>query len=314
MDIETLYRQAQQALERSDYSTARELGHQLLKARFSGAFEILAASFRGQGQLPVALQVLESGVKEAPGVWMLWMQLGNYRSEAGDLEGALQAYLTAKSQPGADLDQLDFNEGYLRLRFGNKQRALELFRAVIERTKDKSLRVVALTHRLRTLIQTEQVTEALMELGEAQLHEADNAELLSDLAFLLLSRGDAPNALNLAKQALGLRRAGEVARVVRLIEGERTTCGRLFEVQFRGTIEGDDGLLHFKKHTRVVAENSQEAVDLALAFEPPDVQPDLICEHVGESELSTDDEEPNKGVDWSGPLEFYQPKIEDPCI
>ena len=304
MDIQNLYSLAQERLAEGRYGEAKELGHQLLKLRFTGAFEILAKAFQGAGEIEVAVRVLESGLQEAPTVWLLWLQLGNYRSELGDLNGAVEAYNQARSCPGAESDQIDFNEAFMRSKYGNKATALELFRKVYRETEDKKLRVVALTHRLTTLIELDEITEALMELGEAYLHEADNAELLSKLAFQLLDKGDEKSALNLAKQALGLRRAGEVARVVRLLEGQLSESSRLFEVKLRGQIEGETEMLYFHKISRVYADQDEEAMKIALDFEPPDLKEELFVERVDLLEIQPDQ---RKGVDWSSALLFYQP-------
>lgn len=304
MDIESLYSLAQERLAEGRYAEAKELGHQLLKFRFTGAFEVLAKAFHGSGEVQVAVRVLESGLKEAPTVWLLWLQLGNYRSELGDLNGAVEAYDQARRCPGAEADQIDFNEAFMRSKYGNKSTALELFRKVYRETQDKKLRVVALTHRLTTLIELDQITDALMELGEAYLHEADNAELLSKLAFQLLEKGDEKDALNLAKQALGLRRAGEVARVVRLLEGQASESAKLFEVKLRGQLEGEDGMLYFHKISRVYADEDEEAMKIALNFEPSDLKEELFVESVELLELQPNEQ---KGVDWSSALLFYQP-------
>jgi tetratricopeptide (TPR) repeat protein len=309
VSIEKLYAQAKSLLDSGEFKEAKELGHQLLKMRFSGAFEILAKAFHGEGELPIALRVLENGVQEAPQIWTLWLQLGNYRSESGDLVGALKAYEIARRCPGSEADQIDFNEAIMRLTFGNKEKGLEILQRVIRETDDKELRLVSLIHRLTTLIELDQVTEALMELGEAYLHEADNAELLTSLALKLLEKGDRTNALNLAKQALGLKRAGDAARVVRLIQGEVSQYSQLFEVTLRGKIEDEDNRwLHFFKTSKVYADSEEEAVQLARDFEPPDVRPHLALEKV--SSPGDESGEP-KGVDWSSVLDFFEPEGDD---
>ena len=301
--IDQLYTQAKELLEHGDFRQARDLGHQLLKARFSGAFEILAASFRGEGALDVAITVLENGTKEAPGVWPLWMQLGNYLSEAGKLNEAVQAYQKARACPGSDQDQIDFNEAYMRMCYGNKERCLELFARVIKETEDRRLRLVALKHRLCTLIDLDQVTGALMELGDARLHDADNAELLTTLSLKLLDTGDKANALNLARQALGLKRAGKAARVLRKLEGEPCERCDVFRVIMRGHIDDDDKRHSFLKTSEVYAESEEEAGKLAVDFEPPDVRPDLSIEEVTKQGQAIG--EP-KGVDWSSGLMLFE--------
>ena len=302
MNVESVYLEAKALLEAGQYRPARDLGHSLLKARFSGAFEILAASFQGEGALDVAITVLQNGVKEAPGVWSLWMQLGNYRSQAGLLMEAQQDYAQARACPHADAQQIDFNEAIMRMRYGNKERALQLFAQVIKSTDDKQLRLVALIHRLSTLIELGQVTEALMELGEAYLHDSDNAELLTSLSVKLLEAGDPVNALNLAKQALGLRRAGEAADVVRRIEGVLSDRCRIYEVTLNGKFEDDEGIWrYFTKRSRVYARDEDEAEALSRAFEPPDVRAHLEARQI--RDVGEASQEP-LGVAWSSELEL----------
>lgn len=303
MDIGALYQRAKDELAQGQFKQARDLGHQLLKARFSGAYEILAKSFHLEGQLELALKVLESGVQDAPEVWLLWLQLGNYRSEARDLNGAVEAYAKARALPAADKPQIDFNEAFLRLSFNNKDRGLELLEGVIKTTEDKKLKLVALKHRLTTLIELDRVTEALMELGEAYLHDADNAELLTTLAFKLMEHGDRLNALNLAKQALGLRRAGTVARVVRLLQGEVSEKAGHFVVTLAGKLEDEDQTHNFRKVSKVYADSEDEAVELARNFEPPDLRAGLKLLSVRRDEGSHHEA---KGVDWSGEPEYAE--------
>lgn len=293
--IDELYSDAQEKLNKNNFKDARELGHKLLKLRFSGAYEILAKSFHGEGQLPIAIQVLENGVTEAPQVWLLWLQLGNYRSEANDLTGALTAFEQARKLPGVDLEQVDFNEAFLRLRFGNPEKAIELFKH-LRKARDPKIKMVALTHHLTTLIELERITEALMELGEAYLHESDNAALLSTLAFKLLEKKDTDNALNLAKQALGLKRSGEVARVLRLLEGQQSDHACLFEIDFEGTQTLQGSPHDFHKTSRVYADNEEEAQQLVLDFEPPDIKSQLQITAIRLLEPTI---QAHKGVDWS---------------
>lgn len=302
MSVEELYLSAKDLIEAKRFREARDLGHQLLKMRFSGAFEILAASFHGEGALDVAITVLENGVREAPGIWSLWMQLGNYLSESGQLIEAQSAFDTARCCHPNDLDQIDFNEAVMRMRFGNKSKAIELFEKVFKRTEDKRLRLAALTHRLTTMVELDRITEALMELGEAFLHDSDNAELLTTMAFKLLEHGDPVNALNLAKQALGLKRAGRAAEVVRRIQGEPVDSCRRFTLRLQGKVEDENGRWQpFLKASEVYAESEEEAQKLAVDFEPADVRPKIrVLETKDEGALSNE----RKGVNWSSEPDF----------
>lgn len=306
MNVEQQYQKAHELLNEGKNLEARDVGHQLLKQRFSGAFEILARSFYQEGALPVAIQVLESGTQEAPTVWLLWMQLGNYYSEADRYGEAIEAYQRAKSCPTADTEQIVFNEAVLRLKFNTREKGLALLSDLIRTTESKEMRLAALTHRLGALVESGQLTEALMELGEAHLHDSDNSEVLTRLSLKLLGQSDEKNAVNLARQALGLKRAGQAASVLRQVEGEASEGCFLFRVVLRGRLEEEDGkTYHFHKTARVFARDEKEAAALAVHFEPEDVRPDL---EVVELEKLDGPFEEKLGVDWSSGLMLFDPK------
>ena len=311
MNVDELYQKAQILLHEGRNKEAREVGHQLLKLRFSGAFEILARSFHQEGALPVAIQVLESGTREAPSVWLLWMQLGNYYSEAGRYGEAVEAYQAAKGCPAADTEQILFNEALLRLKLSSREKGLTLLSELIRSTESKEMRLAALTHRLSALVESEHLTEALIELGEAFLHDSDNAEILTKLSLQLLSQGDEKNAVNLARQALGLKRAGQAASVLRQVEGETSERCFLYRVVLRGRLEEEDGpIYHFHKTAKVYARNEAEASAFAVDFEPEDVRAELEVRELVKLDGPTED---RLGVDWSSGLMFFDPEEEPSC-
>lgn len=308
MNVEKLYQKAQELLHEGRNIEARDVGHQLLKLRFSGAFEILARSFHQEGALPVAIQVLESGTREAPSVWLLWMQLGNYYSEAGRYGEAIEAYQRARGCPAADTEQIVFNEAILRLKLSSREKGLALLSDLIRTTESKEMRLAALTHRLSALVESGQLTEALMELGEAHLHDSDNAELLTKLSLQLMDQADGKNAVNLARQALGLKRAGLAASVLRQVEGESCEGCFMFRVLLKGRLEDEDGpTYHFHKEAKVYARDEKEASTFAVDFEPEDVRPEL--EVVELVKLDGPFEE-KLGVDWSSGLMLFEPEGE----
>ena len=82
-------------LDRNNAPEALKIGRQLENERFSGGFEIQALALADLHRRSDAIEVLERGVATVPDIWLLWQLLGNYRSDSGDIEGAISAYLRA---------------------------------------------------------------------------------------------------------------------------------------------------------------------------------------------------------------------------
>lgn len=214
MSVEKLYLQAKESLEHANFARAAELGEQLIRMRFSGGYEVLARSFAGRAEYGLALTVLKQAVREAPSVWSLWAELGNAHSQLQGFEEALTAYRKARRCPGADLEQLDLNEAILAFRQNRPKRASELLDDLLSNSKDPQVRLAALTHQLKHLARQDRVLEALVIMGEAQLHDHDNAEIMTALGEIVLARGQPAEALRLAEQALGIRDSETARRVV----------------------------------------------------------------------------------------------------
>lgn len=205
MTVEQLYLAAKHHLDEQQYGQAAALGEQLIRLRFSGGYEILARSFAGRGEHSLALTVLGQAVREAPTIWSLWAEKGNAHSELGEFEAALQSYQQARNCPGADLEQLELNEAILAYRQGRPAHALERLEAFLKTATEPPLRLAAQTHRLKIMCQQGRLLEALVELGEAQLHDNDNAEVLITLSKVMLERGEPAEAARLAEQSLAIR-------------------------------------------------------------------------------------------------------------
>ncbi len=212
--VDQLYLAAKQHLEAEEYSEAAALGEQLIRLRFSGGYEILARSFVGRKEHGLAITVLSQAVREAPQVWSLWAEKGNAHSELGEYEAAHKAYAQARTCPGADLEQLELNEAILAHKQGRPGHALERLEALQKSASEPELRVAALTHRLKILAHQDRLLEALVELGEAQLHDHDNVEILVRLSQVMLDKGEPQEAERLALQALGIRQTPEAQQAL----------------------------------------------------------------------------------------------------
>jgi tetratricopeptide (TPR) repeat protein len=79
-------------LDRNNPQEALKIGLQLERERYSGGFELQALALAALRRHREAIAVLERGVETVPDIWLLWQLLGNYRSDAGDYDGAIAAY------------------------------------------------------------------------------------------------------------------------------------------------------------------------------------------------------------------------------
>ncbi len=123
-ELDALLNEAHSALRNGDLDRAEALGEKLLEIRHSSGFEILALAAQDREDLPKALEILKRGLRQAPGVWLLWQLLGNTRSDLGDLAGAREAYTRALGCPGVWVPSIEGNLAILDVREGEIERAL----------------------------------------------------------------------------------------------------------------------------------------------------------------------------------------------
>lgn len=82
---------------------AFDLGRELEERQFSGGFELQATALNRLNRRDEAIETLERGVSIVPDVWLLWQLLGNFRSDAGNYDGAFGAYEKAAALGGDPL-------------------------------------------------------------------------------------------------------------------------------------------------------------------------------------------------------------------
>jgi tetratricopeptide (TPR) repeat protein len=88
MDIESLIERASDALETGNDEDALAIGQQLIDARHTYGFEVLARAWWLRDERTRAIETLQDGVTKAPQAWALWELLGEYWTEVGDEEKA----------------------------------------------------------------------------------------------------------------------------------------------------------------------------------------------------------------------------------
>ncbi len=93
--VRQLVDQGFQQLAEGDPHGALETGQTLIALQHAGGYELLALAYDGLGETDKALEILEEGVAQAPGVWALWNMLGSHYSETGHYPEAEFAFRQA---------------------------------------------------------------------------------------------------------------------------------------------------------------------------------------------------------------------------
>lgn len=201
MDIDAMYNLAQQHLEKKELDAAAKLGDQLIRARYSGGYEILSRSFLLRGQSQQAITVLERGLKDTPQVWRLWVELASIRGREGQFDQAISDYERARQCPEADLDAIDFNEARLAHDRDRPRRAALLLEGILDRSTDKDSRLVALTELLRILAIRGRMGEVMAILGQEKLPYSEVADILNILSDAVMATGNIFEATRLSDTA-----------------------------------------------------------------------------------------------------------------
>src|SRR6188472_1443631 len=102
MDIESLIRHADDALEAGNDKAALTLGQNLVDLRHAYGFEVLARAYLLRDEKTRAIATLQDGVSKAPKVWQLWELLGDSWLDVGDDLRAREAYERVLELPNAD--------------------------------------------------------------------------------------------------------------------------------------------------------------------------------------------------------------------
>ncbi|MCP4591619.1 MAG: tetratricopeptide repeat protein [bacterium] len=131
-DIDVLYEKGLALIEDQNYEEAIKAGEQLKASRHTSAFEILALAYAGLGDLEQAIETLEDGVQKGPSVWLLWLMLGNCRSDAERYSEAHEAYEQALRCPVVEESSVHLNASIAMSRENRLQEAKEELSLVID--------------------------------------------------------------------------------------------------------------------------------------------------------------------------------------
>jgi tetratricopeptide (TPR) repeat protein len=282
--VDELVDEAHALLEDGDFGGALRVARRIEKRRNTAAFELGALALQGMGRTAEAIAWLERGVAIAPDVWLNWQLLGNLRSDAGDHDGAREAYARALDFPGVWSASVRLNQAILASRTERYEEAL----AFLAEVDDPQLAWQvggARCHALRLLARERECLAEATALLERARAAAPNdtapdgtereaiAYIAAQHARARLALGDPRHAVRAgALAALGeFTRHTELLQVVREIDDRRSPNAQRFEVMV--TSKRDDDLFPKERpkgwcgYHEVVAESWAQAFELALAIE-----------------------------------------------
>lgn len=306
-----LFDQGWRAVENREYDEATKLGRRLERRRYTGAFEILALSHAGKGDLVLAIKVLEKGVRRGPTVWRLWQLLGNYRSDLKRYKQSFAAFRTALTCPAVDKSSVHLNWAVASNRANCPEDAIAHLKHV--RAKPLNLRKGCEKVGALTLLREFAKASRLARLLIARNRNTQNAEpflsaIHTNLAECIWRlRADGITALKHAWKAIALDQTNGRARwLIREIRNERSlhSCYLrvIVEGQWPWQLDGTPKKHGFMMPFEIVADSPAEALRFATEFEPPALRPKLRLSEF--KRIEPRPKEP-KGVYWVGGRGFY---------
>lgn len=263
MDIESLIRDADDALEAGNDKAALAAGQNLVDHRHAYGFEVLARAYLLRDEKTRAIATLQDGVTKAPNVWQLWELLGDSWTDVGDTRRARESYERVLALPNADS--------------------------------------VARAHALTELERyDEAIATASAALEDFDARDDERARLQYSIAYALWSKGQSDMALASAWEVVSLHPANEDAMwLIREIEQQHSRSA----MQFRLIAEGQKDGRRFLVTSEVVADDEQEARDLAIRFEPESVRSSIVFEEIKKLHRAA---ELPKGVYWRSDYMFEE--------
>ncbi len=287
--VENLMDEGYDALRAGFLAEAEAIGRQLLEHRHSSGFEILALSLGDSGDVEEAVQVLEEGVEVAPGVWLLWQLLGNFRSDLGLFTEALEAYDRALFCEDVEKDSVYFNIATVLSRQEKFEEALSYLQLV--ENDELRLRASALSAELWWELdqQTaalnlahdtlERLDERVEQLEEEEEPPFGLATIYARLGFFFLEAGVEEDAIGCAEKAVWLDRTDEQAlSLIRRLENNTSPDAKYFHVLVEGDFTDDDPELHgqsFFVNYGIVAVDEDDVMQWVHRFEPSELHETL---------------------------------------
>jgi tetratricopeptide (TPR) repeat protein len=311
---EALMNQGYEYLDTEDFDEALAIAGELQQLQHTAGYEIAALAHEAQGNIEAAVEVLHRGVDAAPDCWPNWQLLGNCLSDVERFEEAEAAYEQALECKHVWESSVRLNQAILAGRQQRYDKALELLDAV----DDPDLGL--------------QVAESRVDYLHCAGKTAEAVQLAEETLASTLDYGEAEaDALARIAALLGRMRmeAGEEKAEVRKFALQWLDVDPCCELLFKlirdldGLVAGDVRYYNLFLHAKfppdhplaaeavgyyvsyaVVAENPEEALELARQFEDPDLAPLLEIEET-EVDKEVEPTEP-KGVWYRSAMHLYE--------
>lgn len=305
---ERLMHQALDLIEEERYGAAREIARQLEELRFSGAFEVAARAFLGEGEPELAVAELERGLELAPEVWSNWQLLGNTLSDLGRYEEAAGAYGRAFACPVHDADSLHFNQTVLASRRGEPEKVLALAEAIA----DGELLLLAAPARMRALAALGRPEEA-EKLGATSLAGREEsgdpeayATVAAALAELRLEQGVEKALVRdlVVKEWHLCPSSGALLGLLRRIDDQRAADSRYFRllVAAQLPVPREDGAIGFFAAFHAIASSPEQALEMYLAL---DRRAPHAHTRIDQAEAIEPRPDEPQGICWMAPLTYF---------
>lgn len=265
---ERLMHKALELIEEENFAAAHAIASELEELRYSGAFEIRARAFLGEGEPEKAAAELERGLTLAPEVWSSWQLLGNTYSDLGRYEDAEAAYERAWACPVKDEESLRFNQAVLASRRGDPGRVLELANGFT----DNELYAMAVPLRMRALIalgrpeEAEKLGALALAKWEDRADPASRASLAGALADLRLQQGVEPALVRdfVAREWHLHPPSVSLLALLRRIDDQRSESSSYFRmlVAAQFPVPREDGAIGYFAAFHAIADSPEEALEM----------------------------------------------------
>jgi tetratricopeptide (TPR) repeat protein len=309
--VDELMEEGRVALGEERFADALHAGERLEALRYSGAFEIMALALDGLGRRQEAVQALERGVGLARQVSPLWQLLGNFYSDDSRYDDATRCYENGLACENPERSALNLNYAICLLRQSRPQAALERLSLV----DSPELQLKMISVQINALRESGSLAEAIALAGSTldttQVDENsanDLAGIHARLGECLLSlHGDWDEALSHVWRAVDLSRSEPIAlKLIRDHAALQAKDARWYRLTLIGDwfepLDESGKPLSFFANYEVLADNLEEALELAARFEPLEVRPGLRIE---EQCILEGPAEQFRGVYWAGGRIFF---------
>lgn len=296
--VDSLIDRGFELLEEGEFEQAIAVGNELLSGSHTSGFEILASAYYGLEDAERAVAILETGVGDAPSVWLLWQLLGNYRSDLGWYAEAHAAYNRALACPGAEASCVHLNVAialYRQKWYGEALKRLDFVEDAELRARAESVRLSALNN-LEDYDEAIRRGEEILATMDMDRDEADDIRSRIEASLgeaYWRGQSDRGRAMELVWQSLAHNRISEGAMwLLREIEGQVSPGAVSYQIMVEGALPERDEegrRWGFFSTYDVVADSVEEAMDYIRRFEGEEISPSLCVSEYEAIEASPSD-------------------------